>query len=123
MRLALGDALSRRHRVILVDRPGLGWSEQSPDTAAASPAQQAAMVSELLERLDIGSTIIVAHSLAGSVATALALDDPFRIAGLVLIAPVSHPWPGRIAWYYHVATTPVIGPCSRKQLRSPSGCY
>src|SRR5262249_54937362 len=28
MRLALGERLAARYRVILVDRPGLGWSER-----------------------------------------------------------------------------------------------
>jgi pimeloyl-ACP methyl ester carboxylesterase len=121
LRLALGDALSRRHRVILVDRPGLGWSEPPPDADAASLARQAALVSELLERLDIGRAIIVSHSLAGAVATALALDDPFRVAGLVLIAPVSHPWPGGIAWYYRLATTPVLGPLFARTIALPVG--
>src|SRR5438552_13474736 len=42
MRLALADRLKERHRVILLDRPGHGWSEREADDA--SPARQAAMV-------------------------------------------------------------------------------
>jgi pimeloyl-ACP methyl ester carboxylesterase len=119
MRLALGDRLPRR--VILVDRPGHGWSKRSPDVDGASPARQAAMLSEMLDRLGIERAVIVAHSFAGAVATALALDHPRRVAGLVLIAPVLYPWSTGIAWYYSVAATPVIGPLFARTLALPVG--
>ena len=121
MRLALGDTLSRNHRVILVDRPGHGWSERSPDIDGASPARQAAMISQMLDYFGIKRAVIVAHSLAGAVATALALDDPTRVAGLVLIAPVLHPWSTGIAWHYTLTSMPVIGPLFAHTLALPSG--
>jgi pimeloyl-ACP methyl ester carboxylesterase len=120
MRLALGDRLAARHRVILADRPGHGWSARL-DADGISPARQAAMLSELLERLDIGRAIVVGHSFGGTVATAMALDDPFRVAGLVLIAPVAYPWSTGIAWYYSLAATPVIGPLFARTLALPAG--
>jgi pimeloyl-ACP methyl ester carboxylesterase len=119
MRLALADRLAKQHRVILFDRPGHGWSERAPGDA--SPARQAAMVSEALERLDVGRVILVAHSFAGSVATALALDDPLRVTGLVLLAPAVYPWPTGVAWYYNVATTPVLGPLFVHTVALPLG--
>src|SRR5262245_41355623 len=119
MRLALADRLKARHRVILIDRPGHGWSERAADDA--SPAQQAVMVAEALERLDVGRAVVVAHSFAGSVATALALDDPGRVAGLVLLAPVLYPWSTGIAWYYSLATTPALGPLFAHTLAVPAG--
>jgi pimeloyl-ACP methyl ester carboxylesterase len=119
MRLALADRLKQHHRVILIDRPGHGWSERVEDYA--SPARQAAMVAEALERLDIGRAIVVAHSFAGSVATALALEDPGRVAGLVLIAPVLYPWSTGIAWYYNLAATPIVGPLFAHTLVVPVG--
>jgi len=121
MRLALGDALSRRHRVILVDRPGHGWSERSPDGDGASPARQAVMLREMLDYFGIRRAVIVGHSLAGVVATALALEEPSRVAGLVLIAPVLHAWPGGIAWYYALAAMPVVGPLFANTLALPTG--
>src|SRR5262249_28887128 len=120
MRLALGDRLAVRHRVILVDRPGHGWSERL-DADDITPARQAAMLSELLEQLDIGRAIVVGHSFGGTVATAMALDDPFRIAGLVLIAPVAYPWSTGIAWYYTLAATPLVGPLFAHTLALPAG--
>lgn len=121
MRLALGERLSARYRVILVDRPGHGWSDRSGDPEAASPAHQAAMLSEILDHLGIDRAVVVAHSWAGTVATALALDHPDKVAGLVLLAPVSHPWPGGIAWYYHVAAAPLFGSLFAYTLALPLG--
>jgi pimeloyl-ACP methyl ester carboxylesterase len=121
MRVALGDQLARRHRVILIDRPGHGWSERSLGGDGASPARQAAMIGELLGHLGVDRAIIVAHSLAGTVAAALALDEPARVAGLVLIAPVLNPWSTGIAWYYSVAAAPYVGPLFVWTLALPSG--
>jgi pimeloyl-ACP methyl ester carboxylesterase len=119
MRLALADRLKQRHRIILLDRPGHGWSEREADDA--SPARQAAMIAEALERLDVGRAVVVAHSFAGSVATALALEDPGRVAGLVLVAPVLYPWSTGIAWYYSLASTPIVGPLFAHTFAVPVG--
>src|SRR5262245_35051622 len=121
MKVALGDQLARRHRVILVDRPGHGWSERSESVNGASPARQAAMIGELLEKLGVERAVIVAHSFAGVVATAMALDDPGRVAGLVLLAPVLNPWSTGIAWYYSTAAAPYVGPLFVHTLALPVG--
>jgi pimeloyl-ACP methyl ester carboxylesterase len=120
MRLTLGGRLAARHRVILIDRPGHGWSGR-PDGDAASSTRQAALVAQALDRLGVPRAIIVGHSFAGAVATAFALEHPGRVAGLVLLAPVTHPWPGGIAWYYTLASMPVIGPLFAHTIVLPSG--
>jgi pimeloyl-ACP methyl ester carboxylesterase len=48
MRLALGERLAARYRIILLDRPGLGWSERR-GSDGSSPAYQTAMLSTLLD--------------------------------------------------------------------------
>ena len=120
MRLALGDRLAARHRVILIDRPGHGWSGRPGGDEDASPTRQAALIAEVLDRLGIRRAIIVGHSFAGAVVTAFALSFPERVAGLVLMAPVTHPWPGGIAWFYRVAATPVIGPLFARTVVLPA---
>ena len=108
-RLTLGTALAARHRVILVDRPGHGFSDRPGGQADASPGRQAALIAQALARLGVARAIVVGHSWSGALAAALALDFPERVAGLVLLAPVTHPWPGGISWYNRLASTPVIG--------------
>jgi pimeloyl-ACP methyl ester carboxylesterase len=39
----------------------------------------------------------------------MAVDYPERVAGLVMLAPVTHPWFGGVGWYNKAVTTPVIG--------------
>jgi len=90
MYLALGERLAARYRVILVDRPGLGWSERGAGEAA-SPAEQAAVLRGLLDRLGVNRAIVVGHSWGGTLALTFALDHPQRVSGLVLIAPPTHP--------------------------------
>lgn len=121
MRLALGERLSARYRVVLIDRPGHGWSERGVDPEQASPARQTALIHEAIDRLGIKRIILVAHSWAGAIATAYALDHPKNVAGLVLLAPVTHPWSTGIAWYYHLATTSLVGPLFARTLALPLG--
>src|SRR5215471_19246924 len=64
MRLALGKQLAARHRVILIDRPGLGWSKCKTRDASA-PQFQAAILREVLDHLGIARAIIVGHSWGG----------------------------------------------------------
>jgi len=109
MRLAIGDRLAATRRVILVDRPGLGWSDRPDGAADASPARQAALIAQALDGIGVDRFVLVGHSLGGAVVTAFALAFPERLAGLVLIAPVTHPWVGGLAWYNAVMTTPYVG--------------
>jgi pimeloyl-ACP methyl ester carboxylesterase len=120
MRLALGDLLAKRHRVILIDRPGHGWSDRPGGDEDISPNRQAALIGEALDRLGARRAIIVGHSFAGAVVTAFALAYPDRVAGLVLLAPATHPWPGGIAWFYSLTATPVIGPLFARTVALPA---
>jgi pimeloyl-ACP methyl ester carboxylesterase len=108
MRLALGERLAARHRVILIDRSGLGWSERGGGRGS-SPAYQAAILRGVLDRLGVGRAIVVGHSWGGALAAAFALDHPQRVAGLVLLAPPLYPFPRRATWLYEIFALPVFG--------------
>jgi pimeloyl-ACP methyl ester carboxylesterase len=83
------DALATHYRVIAVDRPGSGYSTRAADASAALGAQADAMAA-LIDRLQLGCTLVVGHSLGGAVALALAQRHPQRVAGLALVAPLTH---------------------------------
>jgi pimeloyl-ACP methyl ester carboxylesterase len=57
----------------------------------------------------IARAIIVGHSFGGAIVAAFALRHSAMAAGLLFLAPATHPWPGGIDWYYEVANLPVIG--------------
>jgi pimeloyl-ACP methyl ester carboxylesterase len=120
-RLTLGHALASRRRVILIDRPGHGFSDRPGGAADASPGRQAALVAQALGEMGVERAIMLGHSWSGALAAALALDFPERVAGLMLLAPVTHPWPGGIAWYNALTATPVIGPLFAHTLALPAG--
>ena len=102
MSVALGERLSAKgFRVVCVDRPGHGWSERIFGREAASPVRQAELLLRAADELGVREAIVVAHSLAGAIGLAMALDAPQFVRALVLVAPVSHPWPGRYRLVLH----------------------
>ena len=122
MRRPLGERLAAHHRVVLIDRPGHGWSSRAHLTDS-TPAIQAAMIEAALEKLGIGPAILVVHSWAGALGARIALDYPERVAGLVMLAPVAYPWPGGVGTYNKVVTTPVIGPLLAYTITLPLGLF
>jgi pimeloyl-ACP methyl ester carboxylesterase len=120
MRLPLGERLAQNHRVILIDRPGHGWSTRE-NLEISTPVTQAKMIDQALEALGISHAILVVHSMAGALGALMALDYPQRVAGLVMLAPVAYPWPGGVGLYNRIVTTPVIGPLLAYTITLPLG--
>jgi pimeloyl-ACP methyl ester carboxylesterase len=120
MRRPLGDLLASRRRVLLIDRPGHGWSSRAR-AADSTPAIQARMIAEALQKLRLGRVILVVHSWSGALGARMALDWPEHLAGLVMLAPVTHPWRGGVGWYNRLVTTPAIGPLLAYTITLPLG--
>ena len=106
MDVALGERLALRHRVILIDRPGFGFSARGT-RKSASPAFQAGVVNEIFDRLGVSRAIVVGHSWGGSLALTFALDYPQRVAGLVLVASPTHPTMSFMTWHNALFTSPL----------------
>src|SRR5262249_14978210 len=58
--------------------------------ASAMISAQARIISRFCQKLELGRPLIVGHSLGGAIALALALNYPDQVAGLALLAPVTH---------------------------------
>jgi pimeloyl-ACP methyl ester carboxylesterase len=86
---AMADKLSDDFRVILVDRPGSGYSTR-PDDAPATLTAQAKTIATLIRRLGLERPLVVGHSLGGALSLAMALDHPDCVGGLALLAPLTH---------------------------------
>jgi len=105
---AFADSLKDRYRVTMLDRPGMGWTEQIDpahkrafSTAHASPRDQARLLKAATDQLGVSNPIVLGHSFGGIIgyAWALEFDD---LAGLVSVAGVANPWPGTLGWTYRV---------------------
>ena len=83
------DQLATQYRVVAVDRPGSGYSVRSPG-ASATLSAQADVLAALIDTLQLGRSVVVGHSLGGALALALAQRHPQRVAGLALVAPLTH---------------------------------
>lgn len=86
---ALADKLSGDFRVIIVDRPGCGYSER-PEGAPADLKAQAATLAKFMRALGLKQPLVVGHSLGGALSLAIALDHPDCAGALALIAPLTH---------------------------------
>lgn len=105
---AFADMVKDRYRVTILDRPGLGWTDQirpahrsAFSTGHANPTEQARLLKAATDQLGVENPIILGHSFGGIVAFAWAVefDD---IAGVVSVAGVANPWPGDLDWTYQV---------------------
>lgn len=119
LELALLPEAARGRRALLFDRPGHGRSTRP--RGAHDPFIQAQFLREAAIALGAERPILLAHSLGGAIALAWALEFGDEISGLVLLAPVSHPWPGGIDWHHHAAVAPVIGPLFRRTVAPIAG--
>jgi len=86
---SLLDRLKAEHRVIIIDRPGCGYSTR-PRGASAAISAQARTIARFIETLGVERPLVVGHSLGGAIALSLALNHPELVSGLALIAPLTH---------------------------------
>lgn len=86
---ALLERLTGEFRVILMDRPGSGYSKRAPG-ATGRLTEQASIVAEFVRKLGLERPLLVGHSLGGAIALGVALDHPQVVKGLALVAPLTH---------------------------------
>ncbi len=88
--LPMVDRLAPRYRVIRYDTRGFG---RSP--APATPFTQLGDLIAVLDHCGVADVLLVGHSGGGSTAIGLAIADPERVRGLLLLAPGApgYPWP------------------------------
>ena len=119
----VGAPLSKTYRVIAIDRPGHGWSSRALGRADAQLARQADIVAAVLKQIGVARAVVLGHSWGGALAMRLALDHPDAIIGVILVSPVTHPWPGGVGWVNDVAVIPVLGALIGNTIIAPIGTY
>lgn len=93
------DDLAGLGRVIAFDRVGFGLTERPLDWEGDHPyasSTQVELALALVESLAVEEVIVLGHSAGGEVATAIALDRPDLVSGLILESPALDSGPGTL---------------------------
>lgn len=108
----LVDLLAERHRVIVFDRPGYGYSNRPRDRVWTAAAQ-AELLGKALRMLGVERPIILGHSWGTLPAVELALREPDAIRGLVLLSGHFYPKLRLDAAIMSPPALPVVGDLMR----------
>jgi len=109
MTLDLAPALASDYRVILLDRPGHGFTNRI-NTTGATLKEQAHLMAAAARQLGADKPIVLGHSFGGSVALAWAVYEPDSLSALIPLAAASHPWETGLSAFYRVTAHPVLAP-------------
>jgi pimeloyl-ACP methyl ester carboxylesterase len=116
------ETLGADRHVVAYDRPGFGltvatapqWKGLDP----YGPDAQVPIATELLEYLGIHRCVVLGHSMGGRLAYELAVAQPERVAGLILVAPAwERPSAPRVA---NLLCQPIVASLALALLRMAS---
>ncbi|MEJ5217275.1 alpha/beta hydrolase [Cognatishimia sp. D5M38] len=102
---SLVDQLTDRYRVIVLDRPGLGYSE-AVNPKGDTIFEQAAILQKAAAQLGADKPIVVGQSYGGTVALAWSADHPDALSALVTLAAPAEPWDTPLAGLYEINSNP-----------------
>ena len=109
MTFALAPRLAEHYRVIVLDRPGLGYTDRI-GAGGASITEQAALLQSAAATLGATRPIVLGHSYGGAVALAWAVTRPDTLAALVSVAGAAKPWDAPLPPLYRLLSHPLLGP-------------
>ena len=123
------DPLGALGRTVAFDRVAFGLSEHPErgswrGTNPYSLAGEVASTVALMDALGLDRAVLIGSSSGGALAAQLALDHPDRVAGLVLIAPTILDAGGPPVWSRPLLATPQfrrVGPLFMRQYGGPTG--
>lgn len=104
MTFRLAPALADRFRVIVFDRPGLGYSDPVSGSHGTL-REQAGILQQVAAQLGAETPIVLGQSYGGAVALAWAVYHPDHISALISVAGVSHPWEGGLDAFYRLTSS------------------
>jgi pimeloyl-ACP methyl ester carboxylesterase len=107
----LVDRLASRYRVIVIDRPGYGYS--SRPRQLWTPRAHAKLFQRALKQLGVEQAVVLGHSWGTLVAVALALEYPALVRSLVLASGYYYPTLRADTFLFSPPAVPVIGDAMR----------
>jgi 2-succinyl-6-hydroxy-2,4-cyclohexadiene-1-carboxylate synthase len=94
----VGPIVAHGYRTVALDLRGHGLSDRPADPAKYTRAAMVAHCVETLDVLGVARAPVVAHSMGGAVAMALAMAQPERVTRLALFGAVGFGMVDRAAW-------------------------
>ena len=113
----LVDRLSERFRVIVIDRPGYGYSTRP--RRLWTPRAHATLFEEALRQLGVQRAIVLGHSWGTMVAVSLALQAPGLVRSLVLLSGYYFPTARMDVAMNAPLALPVLGDALRHTVSPP----
>jgi pimeloyl-ACP methyl ester carboxylesterase len=104
----LAEKLASSYRVIIFDRPGLGYTPQLAPYGV-SITDQANLLASAAVKLGAEKPIVAGQSFGGAITLAWAVARPENIAAAVSISGVSHPWEGDLDTLTAILAHPIAG--------------
>ncbi len=101
------DEFAPRYRCIAVDNMGCGLSDK-PQSYRYRLDQHIENLLRLIERLDLQRITLVVHDWGGPIGLGAAVEQPERIARLVIMNTACFP-PPYVPWRIHACRIPVLG--------------
>jgi pimeloyl-ACP methyl ester carboxylesterase len=102
--LAVREALKNSHRVITLDWPGHGLTDD--DTEDASATRYAQLLAAFLEHLKLEQVVLLGNSIGGGAAICCAANLPDRVIALILADPAGL---DRVDWLSKVMVRLMVG--------------
>ena len=84
---AVIPALAQHYRVLAVDWPGYGQSPLPEQPDQVDVLYFYRVLAEFIDALSLSPVLLIGNSLGGNAAARLAIEQPERVRGLVLVSP------------------------------------
>ncbi len=104
MTFSLAPRLAERYRVIVFDRPGLGYTQRLNSTGATL-LEQATLLRAAARQLGAKRPVVMGQSYGGAVALAWAAHYPDDVAALIPVAAASNPWDTPLGTFYRITSS------------------